>query len=56
MHRLFIVVTRGDFAKSIGFSLSCKQNLLDESHVFKQIEEVSCRHSGILAGIHFCAS
>ena len=56
MYRLFIVATHGNFAKIVGFSLGCKQNLLDESHVLKQIEDVSCRHSGILAGIHFCAS
>ena len=56
MYRLFIVATHGNFAKIVGFSLGCKQNLLDESHVFKQIEDISCRHSGVLAGIHFCAS
>ena len=53
MYRLFIVATHGDFAKIVGFSLGCKQNLLDES---QQIEDVSCWHSGVLAGIHFCAS
>ena len=56
MYRLFIVATHGDFVKIVGFSLGCKQNLLVESHVLKQIEDVSCRHSGVLAGIHFCAS
>ena len=39
MYRLF-----GDFAKIVG-SLCCKQNLLDESHVLKQIEDISCWHS-----------
>ena len=44
------------FAKIVGFLLGCKANLLDESHVLKQIEDVSCWHSSVLAGIHFCAS
>ena len=56
MYRLFIVATRGDFAKIVGFSLAVKQNLLDESHVLKQIEDSSCRHLGVLAGIYFCTS
>ena len=44
------MATHGDFAKIVGFSLGRKQNLLDESHVLKQIEDVSCWHSGVLAG------
>ena len=56
MYRLFIVATLGYFAKIEGFLLGCKQNLLDELHILKQIEDVSCLHSGVLAGIHFCAS
>ena len=56
MYRLFIVATHGDFVKIVGFSLGCKQSLLDESHVLKQIEDASCWHSGVLAGVHFCAS
>ena len=35
MYRLFIVATRGYFAKIEGFSLGCKQNLLDELHILK---------------------
>ena len=50
------MATRGDFAKIVGFHWAAKQNLLDESHVLKQIEDVSCRHSGVLAEIHFCTS
>ena len=56
MYRLFIVATHGDFVKIVGFCWAVKQNLLDESHVLKQIEDVSCQHSGVLAGIHFCTS
>ena len=55
MYRLFIVVRHGDFGKIVGFCWAVKQNLLDESHVLKQIEDVSCWHSGVLAGINFCA-
>ena len=47
------MATHGDFAKIVGVSLDCKQNLLDELHVY---EDVSRWHSSILAGIHFCAS
>ena len=50
------MATRENFAKLLVFCWAVKQNFLDESRILKQIEEVSCRHSGILAGIHFCAS
>ena len=56
MYRLFIVARHGDFAKIVGFCWAVKQNLLDESHVLKQIEDISCWHSGVLAGINFCTS
>ena len=52
----YLLYRRGDFAKIVGFCWAVKQNLLDELHVLKQIEDVSCRHSGVLAGINFCAS
>ena len=32
------MATRGDFAKIVGLLLGCKQNLLDKSHILKQIE------------------
>ena len=41
MYRLFIVARHGDFAKIVGFCWAVKQNLLDESHVLKQIEGIS---------------
>ena len=50
------MATCGDFAKIVGFCWAVKQDLLDESHLLKQIEDVSCQHSGVLAGIHVCAS
>ena len=50
------MATHGDFAKLWVFCWAVKQNLLNKSHVLKQIEDVSCRHLAILAGIHFCAS
>ena len=56
MYRLFIVAIHGDFAKIVGFCWAVKQNLLDESHFLKQIEDISCWHSGVLAGINFCTS
>ena len=56
MYRLFIVARHGNFGKIVGFCWAVKQNLLDESHVLKQIEDVSCWHLGVLAGINFCAS
>ena len=37
MYWFFIVATRGDFAKILGFCWAVKQNLLNESHVLKQI-------------------
>ena len=56
MNRLFIVARHGDFGKIVGFCWAVKQNLLDESHVLKQIEDFSCWHLGVLAGINFCAT
>ena len=56
MYRLFIVARHGDFATIVGFCWAVKQNLLDEAHVLKQIEDISCWHSGVLAGINFCTS
>ena len=55
MHSLFIAATHGDFAKIVGFLLGCKAKFLDGLHVLKQIKDVSCRHSSVLTGIHFCA-
>ena len=56
MYRLSIVARCGDFAKIVGFCWAVKQNLLDESHVLKKIEDISCRYLGVLAGINFCTS
>ena len=46
----------GIFAKIVSFCWAIEQSLKDNSQTLKQIEDVSCRHSGVIAGIHFCAT